>query len=212
MTEESATLGLWRSVRQGFTGWWAVAGILAASLTAFNLFRRIAQVGLSQLFSYLAAQWDAWIHLPIRWLVDWLHVPMPPAWTIDVAVLWLLIGGIVLRSAWGMRATNAHSGVTLASDFELWNFLCDHHWTLPFFILFCLLLWPVAMFFMVAAPLVHRYFASKDLEAGIIGQRYFRGEHFLYDLRVVLLAQAIATVAFVVVWIGANVATKLYLG
>ena len=92
------------AVRPSFTSWWSILGLLAASVSGFNLLRNLFAIQLSELLAAIAANYERFVHLPLRSLISWMHLPQPPTWAVDVALLWIPIGGVVLRSAWVLRS------------------------------------------------------------------------------------------------------------
>lgn len=176
-------------------------------MTGFNLLRKLADIGLAQVVADIMQAYQEWVHFPVQWLFGWLHLAPPPDWTIDVALLWLLIGGIVLRSAWPIRIGALRAGKWVNTSFDMWDTLLEKRWALLPFIGFCLLIWPLAAYFLVSEPY---FYSTSESSFAPSSHRMDRHWTFLYDLRTVLSAQALAALASVAAWVVVNVLLKLY--
>ncbi len=205
MTQQRGTiLG---SVRAAFSSWWALFGILAASITGFNLLRKVIDIGLAKILADLLAIYQRWVHLPVQWLFDWLRWSPPPAWAIDLALLWLLIGGVVLRSAWGVRV-EALDTWARDNDNKFWQWLLETRAALPAFLFLTTFAWPVVVLFMLQKPHITRF-----LGKGINPLSHHRDDkRFRYycDMRIVLAVQALTAAACVSVWVVTNILLNMY--
>lgn len=185
-------------------------GVVAASITGFNLLRKIVDIGLAQIIADLMRVYQDWVHIPIGWLFAWLRWPEPPAWVIDLGLLWLLIGGIVLRSTWGLRTASLRSRLLIGTHSEFWKLLMTRRAAMPLFLAVCILAWPVAAWYLIRSPYIH---TDRDNDLWHIGYRTSGGTYqqvFLYDMRVVLTAQALAALACIGAWVAVNVLLNLY--
>jgi len=205
--------GVTRSIRKAFSGWWSVLGIVAASITGFNLARNIFQVELADVFAEIAQAYEKLVHAPLLWLFARLNLDAPPAWAIDTGVLWVLIGGVVARTAWVLRTSLKGAGaVTLG--------LPEQMRSIPPAVFFVVawLLWPVAAFLLIREPLVHTV-ARDDSETVLVSSgRLDRPGwpnpggrlRYAYDLRVVLATQAVVAAVCVLGWFVLNALVELY--
>lgn len=195
------------SIKVAVAGWWTLIGIVAASVTGFSLLRKMIDIGLARVLADLFATYERWVHAPIEWLFGWLQWPVPPAWTIDVALLWLLIGGVVLRSAWGVRRAGLENW---AHDKErpFWAWLLSARVALPVFLFLTIFVWPLPALYMLQKPHM-TLFRGK----GVTPRRDRRNDktfRYFCDMRIVLVTQALAAIICIGAWVAANVLLKMY--
>lgn len=214
--KRNPTNGLISSIRAAFTSWWTVFGIVAASVTGFNLSRNLLQIELSEVIGEIIRFYQSLIHLPIMWLIDWAHWPAAPAWAIDTGVLWLLLGGVVLRSAWPIRlGLHNSAGFLTKHTNRLWGRIL--YLNLPMFVGLTVVFWPLVIFFMVERPIAFQkewkaagrktIAFSKPLHAD---QQLHAQYRFLHDLRIVLASQCALTFVCIAAWFALNALINLY--
>jgi hypothetical protein len=200
---------LMRSMTSAFASWWSILGIMAASVTGFNLVRKIALIGLDQVVRNVFEIYEQWVHLPIFSIFDFFDLPRPHSWQIDIFLLWFLIGGIVLRSAWVQRTdairNKRHVNTSWGEYFDL---LLEKRMTLPFFLFLFVALWPIGVVYFLSHPHVLR------LPSGSLKPSRTRdsGGAYTYvcDMRIVLLMQALAACFCVGAWMVLNLLLSLY--
>ncbi len=207
------------SFRAAFNSWWVAVGILASSITGFRLLINATHIRLANIATYVMVQYHHWVHLPAYRFFQWVHLPKLPDWSIDVALIWLIVGGIVLRSAQAIRGSAIRRDKWVISKFGLWNFLLGKWWTLPLFIGFCLLLWPLAVLFMLAEPYIHESEDGGVIPNGLIMCRI--GEtvkpdgrkcwtYYQYDMRIIMAAQLLAALSVITTWVSWNALSVMY--
>lgn len=86
------------SLRNAFKSWWAILGIIATSITGFRILLRVTNIHLAPIIAYVIAKYHEYVHVPVWWLFQLIHLPKPPEWIIDVVMLYLLIGGVAGRT------------------------------------------------------------------------------------------------------------------
>lgn len=192
------------SVRAAFQSWWTLFGILAASLTAFNLLRKLINLGLGEALARIFAAYQHWIHEPIVWVAGMLGLTAPPAIAIDMALLWLLIGGVVLRSGLALtQSMTLHRKGFASPQAPVWTGLLQQKNRI-LFVLFCIALWPFAIGQMLTRPHIYRHI-PRNVIIAYDKRRYPEPEEiFVCDLRIVLLTQTLAVAACVAAWIFVN--------
>lgn len=203
---ESAVGSFWQSVRTAYSGWWTLLGVIAASISGFNLLHKVLSIGLADAIAAIVAAYQSVVHPPVQALARWLGVPTPPEWAIDAGVLWLLIAGIVLRSAWPMRAATIRDGVRMGGPSKFWSALMQERWTLPLFLVLSTLAWPYVAWMLLSAPHVIRYRRSRSFAIRTeMGVNLPRGSDYYCDMRVVLGTHAFTALACIVLWAMLNV-------
>lgn len=88
-----------------FSSWWAILSVIASSLAGFSLVHRILQMELVDVLAEIVRLYQS-IYTPFIWFADIFNWPRPASWLIDAFAIWVLVGGIVLRSAWVLRASS----------------------------------------------------------------------------------------------------------
>ena len=63
----------------------------------------IVRIELSDVLAEIVRVYQVIVHFPVLWVFGWLNWPSPAPWAIDAVVLWLLIGGVILRSVLALR-------------------------------------------------------------------------------------------------------------
>jgi hypothetical protein len=190
----------WRSVQTAYSGWWTLLGLLAASISGFNLLRKVLEIGLSNALAAVVAAYQSIIHPPILWVVRQLGLSPPPEWAIDIGVFWLLIAGVVLRSAWAIRATTISEGVRMGGASKFWSALMQERRTLPLFLLLALVAWPYLVWMLLSAPHVIRYKKSRSFAPRPLGGAIPRGSESYCDMRIVLGTHALTAIVCIVAW------------
>lgn len=185
----------WTSARMAFDRWWKVIAVIAASAAGFNLLQKLADIGLSELFTDITRVYRSIVHLPVDALFKWAGWRPPSSWAIDLGVLWLVIGGVVFRT-W------------LSLFGEIAKYRPDFRISPPTFAMLFLmggLLWPMGLFEVLSTPRVYR-----DPQTGILQNTDEAppGWTLYCDLRISLGIQAIALVLCVVVWVLADLYLK----
>jgi hypothetical protein len=194
----------WQSVRTAYAGWWTLLGVLAASISGFNLLRKLLDIGLAEAIAVVVDAYQRIVHPPVLALVRWLGLSPPPEWAIDVGVLWLLIAGVVLRSAWAIRAATIDEGVRMGGPSKFWSALMQDRLTLPVFLLLAVLAWPYLAWKLLSAPHVIRYKKSRSFSPRA-SPAPGRGSEYYCDMRIVLGTHALTAIACVLAWGALNV-------
>jgi hypothetical protein len=198
---------MWFSVRAAFSSWWTVLGLMAASVTGFNLVRKLVDIGLAQVLSDLFAVYQQWVHFPVEWIFALFRLPPPPGWAIDLALFWVLIGSVVLRSAWVQRADaikrKRQVNTTWGRFFEA---LLEKRIAFPFFLLVFVVLWPIGVMYFLSHPHLQR------MKTGSLTSGTTRYPTYTYicDMRIVLATQAMAALVCVSAWAVLNLMLSLY--
>lgn len=178
----------WTSARMAFDKWWKVIAVIAASAAGFNLLQRLADIGLSKLFTDITRVYQSIVHVPVDTLFHWAGWAQPPSWAIDVGVLWLVIGGVVFRT-W------------LSLFGEISKYQPDFRISPQTFAMLLLMggmLWPMGLIEVLSTPRVYR-----DPTTGILQNTHARppGWTLYCDLRVSLGIQAIALATCIAAWV-----------
>ncbi|MEZ5939645.1 MAG: hypothetical protein R3C52_15710, partial [Hyphomonadaceae bacterium] len=133
-------------MKTAFNNWWTVAGIIAASVTGFNLLRRFADIGLTTVLADLFDMYQHWIHFPVIKLFDLFSWPHPPSWAIDLVLLWILVAGVLTRTWLSMFGEISKYRDDYKVDFQTYLKIFLHTW----------LLMPVAVLGILHSPSVYR--------------------------------------------------------
>lgn len=223
--QETAGVGFFASVRAAFASWWTALGVIGASVTGFNLVHGLLRLDLSQVLARAVQEYHRLVHLPVLLVLDWLQAPRPPLWLIDASTLWVLIGGVLLRTAWIVRQSALKARVMRRDSrtpaWALWYALLDTRFLLPVFILYCVVFWPLAVRHVLARPFVSRHYNGDRTTSFEISSRKLTSGRWLIpgadiglrpslDLRWVLSLQAAAVIACTAAWFALNAALKLY--
>jgi len=195
-------------------------------MTGFSMLQNLLSMRLAPILTEMVRAYQAIAHTPLRAIVTAFGIPAPPNWAMDALVLWLLLGGVVLRTAWTARANalkaKSRSG---GSSHKLWNTLISDPKAGAAFIAFNLLAWPYAVVLLLKHPCVHRTVQTgKDPLLTFYNERLPPGEYawfargrsgttehtYLYDLRAVLATQGAAAIGGTVGWFLLNAMIKLY--
>ncbi|MGE0739742.1 MAG: hypothetical protein AB7O98_00245 [Hyphomonadaceae bacterium] len=196
----------WQSVRTAYSGWWTLLGLLAASVSGFNLLRKLLDIGLAEALQLIVHAYQSVVYPPILALVRLMDIAPPPEWLMDIGVFWLLIAGVVLRSAWAIRAATIRDGVRMGGTSKFWSSLMQERLTLPIFLLLALIAWPYMVWMLLSAPHVIRYKRSRSFAPRTqLGETLPRGSEYYCDMRVVLGTHALTAIACVAAWGALNV-------
>lgn len=194
----------WQSVRTAYTGWWTLLGIIAASISGFNLLHKVLSIGLSNALAAVVDAYKAVVHPIVFGLLALIDVRPPPEWVVDVGVFWLLLAGIVMRSAWAIRAATIDGGVRMGGRSKFWSALMQHRWTLPAFFLVSVFGWPYIVWMLLASPHVIRYKRSRSFAPRDTNELP-RGSEYYCDMRIVLATHAMTAVVCILLWALLNV-------
>lgn len=210
-------------MRAALSSWWSVFGVLAASVTGFNLLRNALRVEPSALFAEIIRAYDHLVHQPIILIIQMIGAPIPRLWMVDATIVWLFIGGIVLRSAWVIRSGLLQAGENHHRPMinPVWRGLINVRALLPLFVLSSLLCWPIVVAFLCEAPFVYSHkWERVNIDTGerlplrLLSVKRVRGvwqnTTYLYDLRIVLLTQAVVATCCVATWFVLNALLRLY--
>ncbi len=195
----------WQSVRTAYAGWWTLLGLLAASISGFNLLHKVLSIGLSAALSAIVDAYKAAVHPLVFGLAALLRIEPPPEWAIDIGVLWLLVAGIVLRSAWAIRAATITSNVRMGGPSRFWSHLMQSPSALPLFILVGFVGWPYVSWMLLSQPHLIRYKKSRSFAPRGSPDALPRGSEYYCDMRVVLGTHAITAIACILLWALLNV-------
>lgn len=218
--------GLLKSVRAAFSSWWSVLGVLAASVAGFSLLRDWLHTPLATVIAAILRSYKSVTHVPVIWLFQSMHWPRPPAWAIDAGVLWLLIGGVVFRSALVIRESLLslgpaayRSGPGPRPGIPALYFLMRPRLAFPLFLISCAVSWPVVAWSILNNPLMFQYNPKPEWiewgdRPGIeVGRAYNPDSGiflFLYDVRIVLATQAIVAAVCIITWFTLNYLLSRY--
>lgn len=194
----------WQSVRTAYSGWWTLLGLVAASISGFNLLHKLLSLGLSEAIAAVIDAYKNIIHLPAFAILEALGIPAPPDWAIDLCVLWILVAGIVMRTAWAIRAATIKDGVRMGGRSKFWSALMQNRFTLPIFLAVTIVAWPYVVWMLLSAPHVIRYKRSRSF-APRDSQELPRGSEYFCDMRIVLATHATTAVVCILCWAIANV-------
>lgn len=212
------------SLRAAFGSWWVIIGIIASSITSFRLLLGVTHIHLAYVAAYIVAQYHALVHIPVWWIFHWVHLPKPSEWLIDAVALWLLIGAVILRSAYTIRSgvnKNALCSISVSAP-RSWNHTLGGRWTLPVFLIVCGGFWPLALWLLVATPIVVEtprhgivLLSVRDVpnrkRRWVSSGRRSDGS-YVYDMRVVLVMQTAAVVFSASLWVAWNALETIYGG
>lgn len=202
---EKKSREFFRSVRAAFSSWWSVLGIVMASVTAFNLARNLLpNFQVASVLSHIAETYQSVVYYPLWWILAWFSWPRPPAWAVDMAIIWLLIGGVMLRSVWHMMRQQSKRNAPSPIVGVL---------MLVYGVGVALVFWPLLLARFLASPLAFDDGQEVSLlnrtDANDPSWQDVRGK-FLYDLRIVLVTQALACVTCIMAFLTLNSVLHLY--
>ncbi len=205
------------SVRAAFSSWWSIIGILAASVSAFNLLQNAFKFELSAVLREIAKTYYALLHAPFDWLFDAFNWPRLPSWLIDAIILWVLIGGIVLRSAYAfLSAVEEHRDVWERR--WVWNekpryegFDWIRKWIIDPIVFFfgCVVGWPAVVLPLLWSPYIYKSSAG---HLSIHAEKPTYGNYgiLVCNMRTVVVLQAIALLVCLITWLTINALLELY--
>lgn len=194
----------WKSAQTAYTGWWTLLGIVAASISGFNLLRKVLDIGLSGAIQAIVTAYQSVVHPPIRAIFTYLHLAPPPDWAVDVGIFWLLIAGVVLRSAWAIRAATISENVRMGGPSKFWSELMQERLMLPSFLLLAVFAWPYYVWMLLSNPHVIRYKRSRSFSPRS-SPDVARGAEYYCDMRIVMALHAATAVVCIVAWAALNV-------
>lgn len=192
------------SLKAAFDGWWAIAGLIAASVSAFSLISRIGDLRLAAIFEEMLQLYARVVHLPVAWVWRYFSWEIPAPWLIDAAFAWSLIGGVVLRTYLRVHRLQGQEQFKTKPLLNALFIVVGSVVTV--------VLWPLSVLSMLSAPFAYRRAYGVILEdVGPQDPNNQRDGAFLFDMRLVMVMQAIALLACLSAWLLTNAITNLYL-
>ena len=214
-----------QSASEALKGWWTVFGILATSVTIYNLLNNTFHFNVPQVLAAVLDGYRKVFHFPFRMCELLFSISIHPIIK-DAIVLWLIGAAATLRAN-----LKTHNPYDFKAQFSLWRSIMNQEWrraaTYSNFRISIVLgfyhpIWRAVLIIFVWPRLLYMFFrqtpylyASKDLN--VPGRRYIytsksrvepverEGYRFLFDMRVVFAVQlltAILTACALAYWSG----------
>jgi hypothetical protein len=210
----SAGAAMWilKSAQSAFKSWTMILGMLIGGITLFNFLTDALNLGLKEVFRRILDAYHAVFHTLFDWFTFWIPFHFEP-WMKDVAVLWFVLWGAMVRILWlVVRAEIEHAG-THSPEYShcvpVLGEMMEHGGTPSIILAFILsiALWPLMLLVgALTAPCYFRYFTTGGEPYGLItGPWGFEDKaKFVFDIRGLYLIQIAMMVVVAVAAIVTN--------